>query len=387
MKFLIISNLYLPDARGGAERVAELQAKGLKDAGHEVVVLTTGGKSGLHDEMSGNIKIYRFLPLNIFWYKNIGNYPFWLRLVWHAIDAINLHSLWVVRKIIDFEKPDKIISHNLKGLGLLSAVALSNEKKRWIHVIHDIQLSVASGQMRFGEEKATQNSLFNKINEWYCRIIFNSPLVIISPSKWLFDFYNNKNFFKNSECAILPNPVELAQDVQKTTSDQLRLLYIGQIEEPKGVNWLVRHIKDLKGDWKLIVVGDGSAMEDMKNIAGDDNRIKILGKKNRDEINEIFSKTDVTIIPSLIYENSPAVVYESLGAGVPVLGARIGGVGELIEENKNGWTFTPADHNDFLEKLVNLDIQKVRGMVEDCRSSVQSRGLNKYIESLLEKIK
>jgi len=266
-------------------------------------------------------------------------------------------------------------------------MALSNEKSRWTHVIHDIQLSVASGQMRFGEEKATQNSLFNKINEWYSRIIFNSPSVIISPSKWLFDFYNNKNFFKDSECAILPNPVELPQSVQKLGSDQLRLLYIGQIEEPKGVNWLVRHIKDLKGDWKLTVVGDGSAMEDMKNIAGDDNRIKILGKKNRDEINEIFSKTDVTIIPSLIYENSPAVVYESLGAGVPVLGALIGGIGELISENKNGWTFTPADHNDLLAKLGNLDIQEVRGMSEDCQASVQSRVLNRYIESLLENIK
>ncbi|NIP32474.1 glycosyltransferase family 4 protein, partial [Candidatus Saccharibacteria bacterium] len=64
----------------------------------------------------------------------------------------------------------------------------------------------------------------------------------------------------------------------------------------------------------------------MQRICSDDKRIKIFGKKDRPEINDMFADTDLTIVPSLVYENSPAVVYESLGAGVPVLAARIGGV-------------------------------------------------------------
>ena len=66
MKVLILSDLYSPDGRGGAERVAELQAQGLREAGHEVVVLTSGKKFGLHDEITSGIKIYRFFPWNIF---------------------------------------------------------------------------------------------------------------------------------------------------------------------------------------------------------------------------------------------------------------------------------------------------------------------------------
>ncbi|NIP32476.1 glycosyltransferase family 4 protein, partial [Candidatus Saccharibacteria bacterium] len=50
-------NLYSPDDRGGAERVAELQAQGLREAGHEVVVLTSGKKLGLRDEVTSGIKV------------------------------------------------------------------------------------------------------------------------------------------------------------------------------------------------------------------------------------------------------------------------------------------------------------------------------------------
>jgi len=382
MKVLILSNLYSPDGRGGAERVAELQAQGLREAGHEVVVLTSGKKFGLHDEITSGIKIYRFFPWNIFWYKNIANYPFVVRMIWHVIDGINLQSLWTVREVIDKEKPNFIISHNIKGLGLQALVALSNERDKWIHVIHDIQLAIASGLMRRGEEKKAERSLFNKVNEWFCRMMFNSPKVVISPSKWLLDFYKNKGFFKGSKCAVLPNPVENGPEIDHKPSERLRMLYIGQIEEHKGINWLVRHIQDLAGDWELKVVGDGSAMADVQRISADEKRIKILGKKNRKEINEIFSDTDLTIVPSLVYENSPAVVYESMEAGVPVLAARIGGCGELISENKNGWTFESANHVKLLERLQDIikHPKRLSAMEEDCRESVKDDYINQLLE-------
>ena len=184
---------------------------------------------------------------------------------------------------------------------------------------------------------------------------------------------------------VLPNPVEIGPEITHRPSERLRMLYIGQIEEHKGINWLVRHIQDLGGDWELKVVGDGSAMADVQRISSDDKRIKILGKKDRQEINDIFADTDLTIVPSLVYENSPAVVYESLGAGVPVLAARIGGVGELISENKNGWTFEPANHVKLLERLQSIvqNPEKLKGMAEDCRRSVK----NDYIGKLLEFVK
>jgi len=387
MKFLIISNLYPPYARGGAERVAELQAKGLQEAGHEVCVLTTGPKFFLDEEVRDGIRVLRYYPMNIFWYKDIGKYPLWLRMIWHKLDAIMPHGLWIFRQVIDKEKPDVIISHNLKGMNMTGVVALGNERRHWVHVAHDIQLAVLSGIMKYGEEKA-QSSLVSKYWQWYCRGLFDSPRVVLSPSQWLLDFYYEKGFFVKSKLAVLPNPVEDVELLEKKESQKVRFLYLGQVEPQKGVNWLVRHIKELSGDWELKIVGSGSAVGDVKNIAEGEERIKILGKKSREEIKEIFSDIDVLIVPSLLYENSPAVIYEALVAGVPVLAARIGGVAELIEENKNGWTFEPNNSDEFLQKLGRvISERKYLSMREDCQRSVAGSRVKSYIEKLLDLVK
>jgi len=383
MKFLIITNLYPPYARGGAERVAELQARGLRAAGHEVVVLTTGPDFFLKEFVEDGVRVLRYRPLNIFWYKNIGHYPFLLRMVWHKLDAIAPHGLYVFRRAIDQENPDVIISHNLRGMGMTGVIALSNENKHWVHVVHDIQLAVLSGIMEYGKEM-TQDSLISRYWQWYCRGLFNSPRVVLSPSKWLLDFYKEKGFFKDSKLEVLANPVEDFGMLDRKESKKVRFLFLGQIEPQKGVNWLARHIKELGGDWELKIVGAGSAIGDLERIVNGDERIKILGKKSRDEIKRIFADTDILIVPSLIYENSPAVIYEALAAGVSVLAANIGGVAELISENKNGWTFEPNNNQELLEKLEEAVREgKYIEMGDDCRASVAGSRLGNYIEKLL----
>jgi len=374
MKILIFSNLYKPHARGGAERVAELQAEALKSAGHDVAVFTSGPNFDLREETSDGIKVARYFPWNLFWYKNINKYPFWLRIIWHAIDAVNLQALYVARKIINKEKPDLIITHNIKGMGMMALVALGNERGRWAHVAHDIQLSVPSGLMRRGEEAGQDRSIIRKCWEGFCRLMFNSPALVVAPSKWLLDFYKKRGFFPDSRTLVLPNPVREVKLRSAPGADKLRMIYIGQIEEHKGINWLVRHIGDLFGDWELMIVGDGSAMPDVRKIIGDNPRFKILGHQDHARIDELLAEADLTIVPSLVYENSPAVVYESLASGVPVLAARIGGVGELIEEGENGWTFEPLNSGELIDRLKELlkDPSELAGMAEACRASVNT---------------
>ena len=47
-------------------------------------------------------------------------------------------------------------------------------------------------------------------------------------------------------------------------------------------------------------------------------------------------QSDVLCTPSIWPENSPGVVIQALGLGLPVLGSDIGGIPELIEHDKNG---------------------------------------------------
>ena len=60
------------------------------------------------------------------------------------------------------------------------------------------------------------------------------------------------------------------------------------------------------------------------------------------------------VLPSEWSENNPLTVIESQSLGTPVLGARIGGIPELIEEGVSGMTFTSGDVEDLKDKIINM---------------------------------
>jgi glycosyltransferase involved in cell wall biosynthesis len=102
----------------------------------------------------------------------------------------------------------------------------------------------------------------------------------------------------------------------------------------------------------------------------------------------LMAKADVLVVPSLCYENSPTVIYESLGMGMPVLAADIGGVAELIKEGLNGWVFPANDWEAMNKKILGIQKQrdKVKAMGDNCRVSVKDNSLEKYTDKILKLI-
>jgi glycosyltransferase involved in cell wall biosynthesis len=68
-------------------------------------------------------------------------------------------------------------------------------------------------------------------------------------------------------------------------------------------------------------------------------------------IKDMLGNAVCMIIPSEWYENNPLTVIESFALGTPVIGARIGGIPELIDEGVNGFTFSPGDEKDLSLKI------------------------------------
>ena len=79
--------------------------------------------------------------------------------------------------------------------------------------------------------------------------------------------------------------------------------------------------------------------------------VEFLGFRQWDEIKEIAGRARFTVIPSEWYENNPLSVIEAECIGTPVLGARIGGIPELIDEGVNGMTFESGNASDLAEKI------------------------------------
>jgi len=332
MKICLINNLYKPYQKGGAERVVEILSNKLSDLGHQVFLISTKTKITKDNEEKN---VY-YLSSS---YSELNQFSFIKRLIWQINNLIDLKKYKEISLIIKNEKPDLVITHNLMGLGLLTPKAIKEAKINHIHVLHDIQLLHPSGLMYYGQENLI-NSIFAKTYQKIVNLLFNNKnLTIVSPSKWLLDLHQAHGLFKNNQTKVIPNPfVKPELNYQKIESKDF--IFIGQLEEHKGLDLFLAAAARFT-DYNFLVVGDGSL-----TIKGANN-IKVLGRKNSNEVSVLLNNSLAAIIPSRCYENSPTVIYEAAAVNTPVIAANLGGIPELIERF-GGLLFEP----DNLDSLI-----------------------------------
>jgi glycosyltransferase involved in cell wall biosynthesis len=359
MKICLINSLFALQARGGAEQVVLEQARSLLKQGHSVFVLTSavGGSAGF--EVIESIGVFRLPQRNLFTFFSYSRKPLWLRLIWLGLDMFNIFTARQAVKILVREKPDLVITHNLRGLTYLLPRYIRKLNIKHHHYLHDIQLVYPSGVLFKNHAQDFVNIFF--LRRWYekiCRCLFNSPDKVISRSQWLLDFYISRGFFENSEQQV--KKPELKHDSLKTLkrdNQQLRLLYVGQVEKHKGVLFLVQALKRFENKnlrFKIDMVGDGSKLAEAKQLAAGDDRFIFRGQVSHDNLVKFYQAADLTIVPSLTYENAPTVIFESIAAGTPVLAANIGGIPEIIENGVNGWLFEAGSEKNLIEKLGSI---------------------------------
>ncbi|MCJ7696192.1 MAG: glycosyltransferase family 4 protein, partial [Anaerolineaceae bacterium] len=79
--------------------------------------------------------------------------------------------------------------------------------------------------------------------------------------------------------------------------------------------------------------------------------VKFLGQLDFHELIKIVSQAKFSVLPSEVYENCPMAVLESMAMGKPVIGAKIGGIPELINDNVDGFLFESGNSEDLAEKI------------------------------------
>lgn len=127
--------------------------------------------------------------------------------------------------------------------------------------------------------------------------------------------------------------------------------FIGRICDEKGIRDLLEAAKEV--DKKLIIIGEGPLRKELEEKYAPYKHINFKGKKNWTEICEIVGKAKFSILPSVVLENNPLTIIESLCLGTPVLGANIGGIPELIDQN-NGMVFEPKNIKDLKVHILKM---------------------------------
>ena len=78
------------------------------------------------------------------------------------------------------------------------------------------------------------------------------------------------------------------------------------------------------------------------------------GAVARESVPEHLASTDLLVVPSLWWENSPLVILEALAARTPLLVADQGGMAELVEPGRDGWRFATGDADDLARHLAHV---------------------------------
>lgn len=114
----------------------------------------------------------------------------------------------------------------------------------------------------------------------------------------------------------------------------------------------------------LRVVGDGPQRAKLERaiararLAGN---IELLGRRSRDEIRSMLSRTDVFVLPT-VRESFGLAALEARCAGVPVVAMRASGVSELIEHEREG--LLAGSDTDFAIQVARLIIDNgLRGAI------------------------
>ena len=176
---------------------------------------------------------------------------------------------------------------------------------------------------------------------------------------------------------------------ERRPSSTLRLGYIGTLAPHKGCDVLVRTFKMLPSgfDATLSIHGDPgrypSFVEELRELAGDDDRIAFHGAFSREEVGRVLSEIDVLVVPSRWYENAPGVIFEAFAAGIPVVATDLRGMSEFVRHNETGLLFELENAEDLSRQLRRL--REEPGLLETLKSGISAvKTVEQYADELEE---
>lgn len=157
------------------------------------------------------------------------------------------------------------------------------------------------------------------------------------------------------------------------------VLYFGRYSQEKGIKTLIKVCSQLK-NINFIFAGNGPLEKEINEVEN----ITNVGFKSGDELRRLIQEAKFSIYPSEWYENCPFSVMESQLYGTPVLGANIGGIPELIDDNKTGLLFESGNMEDLENKIKYLwENENLLSMYsENCRN-VKFDTLEEYYAKII----
>lgn len=363
MKILQINNYHF--LKGGSETVYLNTGKLLESKGHEVVYFSTHNEKNI-DHGANEFFVKSANPMNQGFIGKIANS---VNFVYSKTAYNNL------KKLLQKEKPDIAHLHIFYG-GLTSSIlkVLKEFSIPVVMSVHEYKMLCPAYTFLTMDgvvcEKCAKGNympcVVNKCNKGnivysliaaleskfrdkyynYCRNIDHFIMV----SKFIKDKHSNYISDIKEKSSVIYNFQNLSIEEISNKKD-CDLVYFGRLSKEKGLLTLLKVLKQ-KRDVTLKIIGTGPISNDIEDYVRNNelDNVNVLGFQSGDDLWNHVKSSRFSVVPSEWYENNPMSVIESLFLGVPVIGANIGGIPEIVKED-HGYIFESGSVDELACKI------------------------------------
>jgi glycosyltransferase involved in cell wall biosynthesis len=172
------------------------------------------------------------------------------------------------------------------------------------------------------------------------------------------------------------------------------VLFAGKFEQKKRPDLLVEAFRNVHNDRAvLLLVGGGALEPQLKDMAGDDRRIRFLPFQNQSEIPRVYASADLIVLPSEgAGETWGLVINEAMNCCcAAIVSTHVGCGRDLVRPGLNGWRFEAGSQSG-LQQVLNealSDPERLRQygqascqLVRDYSYEVATQGLLQALETV-----
>lgn len=210
---------------------------------------------------------------------------------------------------------------------------------------------------------STVVSFINALATWYHRLHRHFDLidVFVTTNQFMYDMMASAGFSKK-RLRYIPTFVdgELFRPVSDSAKDRY-IVYAGRLEALKGLHVLVNALgllSRLRPDLRprLKIVGSGNAayialLKQRVQQEGLQVLVEFVGEVKATELSGLLGRAQLSVVPSLWYENLPNSILESYACGTPVLASDIGSLSGCVWNGETGYLFRPNDAQSLAERI------------------------------------
>lgn len=171
---------------------------------------------------------------------------------------------------------------------------------------------------------------------------------IVSPSRFMIEKFVEWGWPRDL-FAHVPNYVAIPEAGEPVGAGNY-LAYFGRLVPEKGLSSLVR--ASAVARVPVAIIGTGPLRQELEELARSCGaEVDFKGFLSGDALRRAILDSRATVMPSEWYENFPIAALESMALGRPVIGARIGGLPEIVRDGVTGWLYESGNVDDLAGRL------------------------------------